>query len=524
MIKQLTFSNSNIDLVCEEVDAFLRSVGVEKREALRSKLTLEEVLLEYQDRLGEDASFTIKCVKRFFSIKVELIVEGSVFNPLEKGDEENAVNSILAGIGLAPAYAYKNGKNYVVFSPKRKPLSGTLKMGVAILLGTIIGIILNLFPEDITEGVNEYLLDPLTDAFVGLISAISIPLIFLSVLNSICSMGNMETLGKIGRKTIRTILVSMVVISILMTAFACLFYTIEWEGGDASSLTQVLTLIYDIVPSNVFEPFVTGNTLQVIFIATMVGLAMLILSTRVNGVFTLVGQFTSIAQTIMSGLSSLLPILIFVLFAGTISGGDFEVLFDSWKVVAVFLLLIAIYYVATLFYISAKQQVPLGLLLRKTWKTLVIALVTASSAAALPTNVKDSRKRLGIDKKLVDFGVPFGQVLFDPAGIALIIAIELTMAEIYGIPITPSFIVIAIITNLFVSIATPPVPGGGIMIYAIAFSQLGIPMEAMGVVLVIDMLTDFPITACNVTGWQLTLIDVADSLNMLDKETLRREK
>ena len=77
---------------------------------------------------------------------------------------------------------------------------------------------------------------------------------------------------------------------------------------------------------------------------------------------------------------------------------------------------------------------------------------------------------------------------------------------------------------MLISLATPPVPGGGIMMYAIAFAQLGIPMEALGVVLVVDMITDFPITACNVTGWQLTLIDVADSLNMLDKDTLRKEK
>ena len=90
-MEQLDFSNSNIDLTCEDVGAFLTSVGVEKREALRIKLTLEEILLDYQAKFGKEATFNVRCVKRFLTIKVELIVAGRVYNPLEKDEEENAI-------------------------------------------------------------------------------------------------------------------------------------------------------------------------------------------------------------------------------------------------------------------------------------------------------------------------------------------------------------------------------------------------------------------------------------------------
>ena len=43
-----------------------------------------------------------------------------------------------------------------------------------------------------------------------------------------------------------------------------------------------------------------------------------------------------------------------------------------------------------------------------------------------------------------------------------------------------------------------------------------------GVVLVADIVLDFPGTACNVSGWQLAMIRVADSLNMLDKDALNK--
>ena len=523
-MEQLDFSNSNIDLTCEDVGAFLTSVGVEKREALRIKLTLEEILLDYQAKFGKEATFKVRCVKRLLTIKVELIVAGRVYNPLEKDEEENAINGILAGIGLAPSYGYRNGKNHIIFIPKKKPLSSTVKMGVAIGLAIIAGILLNLLPEGIRVGANEYVLTPVTDAFMGLISAVSVPLIFLSILGSICSMGNMETLGKIGSKTIKVILLYMTVISVFMTALGSLFFHVQWGGGGTSGFSQVLNLIYNIIPSNLFEPFVTGNTLQLIFISIIVGLAMLVLSSRVSSVFKLVEQFGAIAQTIMSGLSSLLPILIFVLFTGMISGGEFGILLESWKIIAVFLLLITIYFALTVLYIALRKKVSPTLLLKKTWKTLVIALTTASSAAAFQRNIRDANKKLGIDKRLAEFGTSLGQVLFSPTDVAILLAMELGFAEMYGIAITPQFLIIALITNLLLSFSIPPVPGGAVMGYTIAFTQLGIPMEVLGVVLALDAIIDFPATACNVSGWQLTMIEVADSLDMLDKETLRKEK
>ena len=522
-MKESNFSNSNIDLACEEVGKFLASAGVDRREAIRIKFTFEEVLLEYQNRFGEEASFKVRCVKRLSSIKVEVVVEEESFDPFDKpGEEDDVIRGLLASIGLAPTWSYKNGKNYILFMPKKKSLSGTVKMIGAIGLALIAGIALNFLPDGIRTGANDYVLTPVTDAFMGLITAVSVPLVFLSILSSICSMGNMETLGKIGSKTIKIILLYMTVIAIFMTAFVCLFYPVKLGGGGASDFSQILDLIYDIIPSNLFEPFVTGNTLQLIFISVIVGLAMLVLSSRVSGVFKLVEQLSSIVQTIMSGLSSLLPILIFVLFTGMISSGNLGAILDSWKMILVIVLMIVVYYVLNLLRISLMKKIPPALLMKKAWQTLLIALTTASSAAAFGTNTRDANKKLGIDKKLVEFATPIGQVLFMPGYVAMLFCMEMGFAESYGVPITLPWIFIALITNLLLSFAVPPVPGGAMMGFTIAFAQLGIPMEVMGVALAINAITDFPATACNVSGWQLTLIDVADSLDMLDKETLHK--
>ena len=89
--------------------------------------------------------------------------------------------------------------------------------------------------------------------------------------------------------------------------------------------------------------------------------------------------------------------------------------------------------------------------------------------------------------------------------------------------ITSSFLIIAMITNMLLSFAVPPVPGGSVMCYTIAFAQLGIPAEAIGIVLALDTILDFPSTACDVSVWQISMIEVADSLHMLDKKTLHKK-
>ena len=256
------FSNSNIDLACETVGGFLARSGVDRREALRIKLAFEEVLLEYQAGFGEETTYKLKCTKRLSAIRVEIEVAGKSFDPLANKSEDGAlIQGLLAGIGLAPTYSYKNGKNYIIFTPKKKPMSAALKMVVAIILSVIAGLLITLLPDGARENLSEHFLVPVADLFFGAVAAVSGPFIFLSVLGSICSMGNTETLGKIGKKTIGAIFGYMTVAGLGLTVIAALFFKVTPGGVSGSDFTKMLDLIYNIVPETIFEPFINGNSL-----------------------------------------------------------------------------------------------------------------------------------------------------------------------------------------------------------------------------------------------------------------------
>lgn len=521
-MEQLLLTYLNIDTSCEKAEMFLQKANVDRREGLRIKLMLEEVLLNYRDKFGEEAEYKFRYIKRFFSQRIEIIVEGEAYNPFEGRDIENEViGRMLAGVGLAPTWNYKNGKNHIVFLPKKKPLSQMKKILISSILAIIMGGAFTLLPDSFVNGVSSYILTPVTDKFVGLLSAVSGPMIFLSILGSICNMGDLETLGKIGKKTIFIILG----VTFLTSVYSCLvmtaFSTLQTGGGGSSDISGVLDMVYGIVPGNLFAPFTEGNVLQIIFVAVVCGIAMLILAGRVPQITSLIEQLNMLIQTIMEGIASLLYVLVFALLLNMIVSGKIAALLKSYKIIIWSLILLAGFMLLCLMIVSVHQKVSPGILVKKITPTFLIGFMTASSAAAFTTNVHDAEKKLGMDGKFVRFGIPLGQIIFKPGFITELAALEFGLAKVYDLQITFSWIVIACIVNFIMSVAVPPIPGGALACYTIIFTQLGIPADAIAVAFALDMILDFPGTGIGISSLQLVLVEVADSLKMIRKETLK---
>ncbi len=516
------FSYQNIDACCEATEQFLKTAKVDRREGLRTKLMLEEMLLRYRDRFGEEAEYVFRCVKRFFAQRIEIIVAGEPYNPLTEEEETEIVQKLLAEMGLAPTWSYKNGKNYLVFCPKKKPLSQTKKIVVAAFFAIVTGLLVPFLPEGIASGMSTYVLTPVTDKFVGMLSAISGPMIFLSIVESICSMGDLETLGKIGKKTILVLLTAAFLTSIYSCLCIGVFTTMEAGGGSAADFSGVVEILYGIVPVNLFTPFTEGNVLQIIFIAVLFGSAMLVLVGRVPQIMSMLEQLSMVIQTIMEGVASLLYVLVYVLLLDMIVGGSIRSLLSSYTILLWVLALLVGFSIIVVLWVAVHQKVSPVLLVKKVMPTFLIGLTTASSAAAFGTNVRDAEGKLGIERRFVRFGIPLGQIIFKPGFIVMLTALEFGMAEFYDLPVTFSWIIIACVVNFLMSVAVPPIPGGAVACYTIVFTQLGIPMEAIAVAFAIDMITDFPNTGVGLGSLQLLLVEVADSLKMLDKDKLKK--
>lgn len=169
---------------------------------------------------------------------------------------------------------------------------------------------------------------------------------------------------------------------------------------------------------------------------------------------------------------------------------------------------------------SVKNRVNPLTLIKKGIPTFIIALTTASSAAAYETSLKTCKRQYGIDESIASFGLPLGTVLFQPFHAEFIVALTVFTAVGFGVEISAEWIVTLLVCQLFISLAAPPIPGGSLAVYAVIFSQLGIPEEAMAIALACDMLVDFIGTGFNQLALPFCLIDQAAKSGLLNREKL----
>ena len=521
-------TNLNIDIISHEISAFLDKCNVDSKDTMRIKLAVEETLLHYQEEFGEEQKVLIDCRKRFGRSRIEIRIPATRFNPMEleedEDEEHNSVlQSILVNMGFAPTYQYKGGNNIIVFSPKQKPPSQMAMLGYSVSAAVVCSGLSMLLPDTLRIALSTRFVGPILDTFMGLLAAIAGPLIFLSVAWSIYSIGDIATLGTIGKRMMSRILMMTLVVVIFGVAAIMPFFPLSLEGSASFDVDSLFRMILGIVPSNFFAPFVNGNPLQIIFIASTVGLAMLILGSKTTIAATMIEQSNYIVQLMMETISKFVPIFIFGSIFNMIISGSFSALMKAYKVLPLMLLGQVVVMLFYLLWVSVSKKVSPQVIMKKTFQSFIIALTTASSSAVFSSNMETCERRLGVDKRIVNFGVPLGQIIFMLGCSTMFMASALCMAEIYAVNIAPMWILTALIISVILAIAAPPIPGGALTCYTMLFVQLNIPAEAIPIIIALNVIMEFFATPCNIFTLQMELVELAGDLNMLNYDKLRKE-
>ena len=520
---EFTLTNHNIAMTCHEMGIFFERFHGEKRNVLRTCLAVEEALLGYQEAFGTAGTFQYECRKRMGRIYVKFSVPGERRDVIhrDKGEESLVLKRILSGMGNIPVWQYKNGINHITFPVEKKKASPAVSLAVSVALALFCGMIGSLLPEENAAFLSKEIISPVFDTFMGLLTALAGPMIFLSVAGGIYNIGDIATLGKIGKRMTGRFLWMTLALTAVFGMVILPFFPFAHRGGSAFRLSELLEMVLGIVPDNFFTPFTEGNPLQIIFLAVPVGMAMLILGERTGTVAVFLDQANAIVLLLMEGISAFVPVFIFGSLFNMILGNHFSVLLKAYKVLPVMLLgdvfLMAVYAGS----VCIRKKVSPTVFFRKLAPVFLIGLTTASSAAAFLENRKVCEEKLGIDKKIVDIGVPLGQVVFMPGFSVLYFVMGICMAEIYGVEISPIWLVTALALAVVLAVATPPIPGGALACYTILLLQLEIPAQAIAVAVAINVILDFFATAVDLFCLEAELTELAGELKMLDMDKLR---
>ena len=519
---------ADIDCAVGEIEAFLQTRSMDSKTVSHIRLTAEEAMLRYRDRFGE-VPFSVKTGSFMGKIFVSLSVTGDMYDPFSRSDEGDETDTLMRrameNAGSLPTWKYARGTNTLSFTVQKKALPDWVSLIAAIVGAVVLYGITRLLPSEVGIFVHEQLFTPVLDKFMSFLGAVAGPMIFLSIVWGIYSIGDAAAFNVLGRRLGGRYIFYILFLTTLTALLTLPFFSLtQGEASAELDFSSLFSMLLEIVPDNLFTPFSRGNTLQILFVGICMGLAMIFISEKTQTVAVLAEQLTAIVQIIMNFVSRMVPFFIFTSVYNILASGELSELRVSYKLFFINLggcLVIDLVYILI---VCLRLRVRPSVFLRKAGPTALICLTTASSSAAFGTNIETCRTRFGVDDKLVNFGIPFGQVIYKPSVGLLFFSAAVCMAEYYGITISAGWLATAVFVSAILSLATPPIPGSAIASFSVLFAQLGIPTEAIAVVMALNIILDFLETPTDAFGGQCMLLLSANRFGMIDKETLRSPK
>lgn len=526
--KEVPLDEAGIDTLSHLLAGALEQAGVNRKDIIRLRLAVEEILGLWRSSAEKKTVCTFRCGTRLGRMYLEITAPGRRIDPDEATADmagQMLCSNLLAQAGLSPVYSYQDGINRLaLYLSKPQKISPLLQLLLAILSAGTAGVVLLALPAPVREAAAG-VVNPLFTALMGILQTLASPMIFLSVCWGIINIGDVHMLGRIGKLVLLRFLGAIFLLT-AMTA-ACLVWLFRPEGGVASmgenAAAQIYSMLLEIIPGNIVTPFLEGNSLQIIFMAICAGLVLLVLGEKTSALRALLGQLNTAVQFMMEVVSRYISLFVFVSLLSLMLS---DAASNLGGVVKGLLLGMAACVAWPLFYAlwaCLRLRVSFPLVLRKLLPTYLIALSTASSSAALSSNLETCERRLGISGRIVHFAVPLGQVMFKTGGAVGFFVLALGLAEFYGVAMPLSWIVTGVLTAGLLAIAAPPVPGGSLTCYTVLLAQLGIPDEAIGLAVAGNVILDFFMTSCGISCLQSELMLSANRLGMLDRGRLEKE-
>lgn len=395
----------------------------------------------------------------------------------------------------------------------------SVKIIIALVLGAITGILLNVFAPDLFPPLDKYLFSPVGKIFISLITMLVVPIVFISIALGTAGLGDPKKLGRIGLKTISYFLVTTSVAIVIGIGLAYLLEpgnagTFETEGLEYSSekAPPISETLLNIVPTNPIQSFAEANMLQIIVFAIFVGFALAMLGTKVDKVQELLEQGNEIMMYLVNLVMKFAPYGTFALLASAIGtqGLDAIKAMGLYMIVVVLALVVhGLFTYGSSILLLAKQN-PIKFF-KGFAPAMGVAFSTSSSNATLPVSMSVAQKNLGVPKAISSFVQPLGATI-NMDGTAIMQGVATVfIAQVYDVNLTWTALLIVVMTAVLASIGTAGVPGVGLIMLAMVLSAVNLPVEGIALIIGIDRLLDMARTAVNITGDAACAVVVAET-------------
>ena len=412
-------------------------------------------------------------------------------------------------------------KNTQAKTPNKKAIGLTTKIFIALIAGAILGIVLCYLVPDSSfkkDVIIEGVLYVIGQGFIRLMKMLVVPLVFCSLVCGSMAIGDTKKLGTVGVRTLvfylattaMAVCVALGVGNLINPGIGLDMSAIQSSAASVETMeaTSLTDTILNIIPDNPINSLASGSMLQVIVFALIVGVILAKMGERAETVANFFSQFNDIMMEMTMMIMSLAPIGVFCLISRTFANIGFSAFIPLAKYMIGVLLALAI---------QCFGVYPIRFI-KKFFPVMAFAFSTATSNATIPMSIDTLSKKVGVSKKISSFTIPLGATInMDGTSIMQGVAVVFA-AQAFGIHLSPMDYVTVIGTATLASVGTAGVPSVGLVTLTMVFNSVGLPVEAIGLIMGIDRILDMTRTAVNITGDAVCTTIVAHQNGALDKK------
>ncbi len=367
------------------------------------------------------------------------------------------------------------------------------------------------------------------DFFIKAIKMLVVPLIFVSIVGGVASIGDLRKLGAVGWRAFALFIITSQGAVWLGLALGTLFA--PGVGVDTSMIERgptpqpndatAIDMILSIVPESPVGVMADAQVLPLIVFALLVGIGTVMAGEEGGPVVRLFDSGAAVMQKVTSIVMELTPFGVFALMAWVAGTLGQDALFALAKLVALnylgCLLIIGLFYVSL---IRLVAKLPIVDFFRGIVDAIAVAYSTASSAATLPVTLRCTQRNLGVSRSTSSFVVSLGATI-NMDGTAMYLGLAtLFGAGLFGIDLSMADYVLISVLATVGSIGAAGIPGAGLIMMALVFGAVGVPLETIAFVAGVDRIMDMMRTATNVTGDATVTTTVAALTGEIDRREM----
>jgi dicarboxylate/amino acid:cation (Na+ or H+) symporter, DAACS family len=409
------------------------------------------------------------------------------------------------------------------------------KILLGLLLGAVAGVAANITMSGdpgLLWFVNN-VANPVGQVFLAMLFMVVIPLVISTLALGVAGLGDIRKLGRLGGKTIAFFLLTTGLAAIIGLTLVNIVkpgtvvdevtraslmerYSTNAETTVTASQTNGFGIgtFVAIVPRNIVKAMYDQNMLALIFFSLMFGVALTRLKPEVAA--PVIKVLEGVAQAVIEIIGFAMKLAPFGVFGLIFSVTATTIGFDVIRSLGLYVVMV----LAGLFFhqfvvipLLARQLagIPPLTFLHRCRFLMMTAFSTSSSNATLPTTIRTAEEEFGVPRQVAGFVIPLGATM-NMNGTALFEGMTvLFLAQVFGIDLSLGQQAIVVVMAIITAVGAAGVPGGSIPLLVMIIVMMGIPGEAIALILGVDRILDMTRTVPNVTGDLLTSLVVAKS-------------